>query len=98
MQLTPISRNILFCSPALRYPEWIADYMLSSALFPLPFSLSNMLSYLFPETTQNYYDAVLEDFVTRQFLSPHTRASPFTLYTLYIKPDATHARRGRVVD
>jgi hypothetical protein len=71
MQLTPISRNILFCSPALRYPEWIADYMLSSALFPLPFSLSNMLSYLFPETTQNYYDAVLEDFVTRQFLSPH---------------------------
>ena len=60
MQLTPISRNILFCSPALRYPEWIADYMLSSALFPLPFSLSNMLSYLFPETTQNYYDAVLD--------------------------------------
>jgi len=47
------------------YPEWIADYMLSSALFPLPFSLSNMLSYLFPEATQNYYDAVLEDFVTR---------------------------------
>jgi len=47
------------------YPEWIADYMLSSALFPLPFSVSNMLSYLFPEATQNYYDAVLEDFVTR---------------------------------
>ena len=80
MQLTPISRNILFCSPALRYPEWIADYMLSSALFPLPFSLSNMLSYLFPETTQNYYDAVLEDFVTRQFrIAPHM---PY--YTLYI--------------
>ena len=71
-----------FCSPALRYPEWIADYMLSSALFPLPFSLSNMLSYLFPETTQNYYDAVLEDFVTRQFLS--TIAPHALLYTLYI--------------
>jgi hypothetical protein len=47
------------------YPEWIAEYMLSSAFFPLPFSVSNMLSYLFPEATQNYYDAVLEDFVTR---------------------------------
>ena len=56
--------------------------MLSSALFPLPFSLSNMLSYLFPETTQNYYDAVLEDFVTRQFLS--TIAPHALLYTLYI--------------
>ena len=65
VQQTPISRSMLFCSPALRYPEWIAEYMLSSAFFPLPFSVSNMLSYLFPEATQNYYDAVLEDFVTR---------------------------------
>jgi len=47
------------------YPEWIAEYMLSSALFPLPISLSNALSYLFPEATQNYYDAVIESFVTR---------------------------------
>ena len=70
--------------------------MLSSALFPLPFSLSNMLSYLFPETTQNYYDAVLEDFVTRQFrIAPHIC---LLLHIIHIKPDATHARRGRVVD
>jgi len=47
------------------YPEWIADYMLSSVLFPLPISLSNLLSYLFPEATQNYYDAAIEGFVTR---------------------------------
>jgi len=37
---------------ATTYPEWIAEFMLSSALFPLPLSLSNALSYLFPETTQ----------------------------------------------
>jgi len=50
---------------ASTYPEWIAEYMHSSSLFPLPVSLSNMLSYLFPEATQNYYDAVIEDFVNR---------------------------------
>lgn len=97
MQLTPISRNILFCSPALRYPEWIADYMLSSALFPLPFSLSNMLSYLFPETTQNYYDAVARGFRYSP-VSIHYRPTCLTLHIIHIKPDATHARRGRVVD
>jgi hypothetical protein len=50
---------------ASTYPEWIADYMLSSTLFPLPISLSNAFSYLFPEKTQNYYDAVVEGFVNR---------------------------------
>jgi len=38
--------------------------MLSSALFPLPLSLSNALSYLFPETTQAFYDDVVESLVT----------------------------------
>ena len=37
---------------ASTYPEWIAEYMLSSRLVPLPLSLSNALSYLFPETAQ----------------------------------------------
>ena len=49
---------------ASTYPEWIADYMLTSSLVPLPFSLANGLSYLFPETTQAYYDAMLEPFFT----------------------------------
>jgi len=49
---------------ATTYPEWIADFMLSSTLFPLPFSLSNAISYLFPETTQAFYDGVVESFVT----------------------------------
>ena len=39
--------------------------MLSSHLVPLPLSLSNLLSYLFPETTQAYYDALIEPLVTR---------------------------------
>jgi len=47
---------------ASTYPEWIAEYMLSSHLVPLPLSLS--LSYLFPETTQAYYDALIEPLVT----------------------------------
>jgi len=37
---------------ASTYPEWIADYMLSSSLVPLPLSLSNLISYVLPETTQ----------------------------------------------
>jgi len=49
---------------ATTYPEWIAEFMLSSALFPLPLSLSNALSYLFPETTQAFYDDVVESLVT----------------------------------
>jgi len=50
---------------ATTYPEWVAEYMLSSRLVPLPISLSNLLSYVFPETTQAYYDAVIEPLVTK---------------------------------
>lgn len=42
------------------YPEWIASYMLNVAVFPLPISLSNLLTYLFPATAQAYYDEYLE--------------------------------------
>merc|ERR1719253_1858612 len=43
---------------ASTYPEWIASYMLgrSTAL------ASSLLSFLFPATTQAYYDAALERF------------------------------------
>jgi len=47
---------------ASTYPEWIAEYMLSSSFYPLPVSLSNALSYIFPETAQAYYDSIIEDF------------------------------------
>ena len=50
---------------ATTYPEWVAEYMLSSYLVPLPVSLSNAISYLFPETTQAYYDALIEPLVTK---------------------------------
>ena len=34
--------------------------MLNVAVFPLPISLSNLLTYLFPTTAQAYYDKHLE--------------------------------------
>ena len=37
------------------YPEWISEWMLRS-LVPVPFSLGNLISYLFPDATQAYYD------------------------------------------
>mmetsp|Transcript_30933 Transcript_30933/g.102296 ORF Transcript_30933/g.102296 Transcript_30933/m.102296 type:complete len:166 (-) Transcript_30933:205-702(-) len=40
---------------AASHPDWIAQYLLDSYV-PLPFSLSNLISYLFPATTQDYYD------------------------------------------
>merc|ERR1711935_472476 len=46
---------------ASTYPEWIASYMLSSSVFPT-YTLSNLVSFLFPATTQAYYDAHLERF------------------------------------
>uniref|UniRef100_A0A7S3AU75 Hint domain-containing protein n=2 Tax=Haptolina ericina TaxID=156174 RepID=A0A7S3AU75_9EUKA len=42
------------------HPEWIAEWMLTSSFYPLPLTMSNLLSYLFPATTQSFYDAVLE--------------------------------------
>jgi hypothetical protein len=49
---------------ASTYPEWIAEYMLNSYLFPLPLSLSNVLSFIFPEAAQMFYDQLVESFVT----------------------------------
>ena len=41
---------------ASTYPDWIADFMLASALYPT-FTLANLLSHLFPQHVQAYYDA-----------------------------------------
>jgi len=65
---------------ASTYPEWIAEYMLSSALVPLPLSLSNLASYLFPETTQAYYDALVEPLVTAAHPKHLKDALPAALY------------------
>jgi len=44
--------------------EWIADLVLGSTLYPLPFSLAAAASYLFPHSVQAFYDAQLEQFFT----------------------------------
>lgn len=44
------------------HPEWIADHMLTTAVYPLPLSLSSGLAVAFPATVQAYYDALLESF------------------------------------
>merc|ERR1712183_480556 len=62
------------------YPEWIAKYMLSCHLVPLPVSLSNLISYAFPETTQAYYDALIEPLVTRAHPKHLKTALPAVLY------------------
>mmetsp|Transcript_52456 Transcript_52456/g.139407 ORF Transcript_52456/g.139407 Transcript_52456/m.139407 type:complete len:221 (+) Transcript_52456:400-1062(+) len=60
-----VSGTILAAGPtgspvvAATHPEWIAPWMLSSAL-PLPCSLANALSYAFPSATQAFYDAHAE--------------------------------------
>lgn len=44
------------------HPEWIASWMLSTNVYPLPYSIASTLSYLFPESVQSFYDAYLEPF------------------------------------
>jgi len=65
---------------ASTYPEWIAEYMLSSYLVPLPLSMSNLISYLFPETTQAYYDTLIEPLVTKVHPKHLKAALPAALY------------------
>jgi hypothetical protein len=61
-----VSGTILAAGPtgapvlASVYGEWIADYFLGVATYPLPYSLASGLAYLFPEHVQAYYDTVLE--------------------------------------
>merc|ERR1712072_734894 len=47
---------------ASAYPDWIATFMLGLNYYPLPYSLSSMISYVLPGLTQEFYDAKLEDF------------------------------------
>ncbi len=61
-----VSGTILAAGPAGApvlasvYGEWIAEYVLGVATYPLPYSLASALAYLFPEHVQAYYDTVLE--------------------------------------
>ena len=66
------------------YPEWIASYMLNVAVFPLPVSFSNLLSYLFPATVQAYYDQHLESFFAGN--QAHLRAWKRDLPNVLIAP------------
>ena len=44
--------------------EWIADLVLESTVYPLPYSLASAASFLFPHSVQAFYDAQLEQFFT----------------------------------
>jgi hypothetical protein len=69
---------------ASAYPEWIASYMLDVAVFPLPVSVSNLLSYLFPANVQAFYDQYLEgSFSANQ---SHLRKWKLGLPTLLFAP------------
>eukprot|EP00966_Prymnesium_polylepis_P000094 2117-Prymnesium_polylepis.1 len=50
---------------ATTYGEWIAPTMLAQRAVPLPCSLCNLLSYLWPAAAQAYYDALLEPLLPR---------------------------------
>ena len=60
---------------ASTYPEWIASYMLASSM-PLPLSLSNLLSHIFPTTTQAFYDGLVEPLFPAAGNSHYSRAPP----------------------
>lgn len=49
---------------ASTYPEWVAAQMLSARFYPLPISLCNLLTFLFPAKTQAFYDALIEPLFT----------------------------------
>jgi len=50
---------------ASTHPEWVAEYLLSATVYPSPFSLSALLSYLFPERAQEFYSAHLEPLLAK---------------------------------
>jgi hypothetical protein len=58
----PIEVHSLFVS---QHPEWVAEYLLSATVYPSPFSLSALLSYLFPERAQEFYSAHLEPLLAK---------------------------------
>ena len=43
------------------YPDWIAPFMLSTSLYPLPYSFVSAASYLLPERAQTFFDQLLGD-------------------------------------
>ena len=66
------------------YPEWIAEHMLGTKLYPLPLSACNALTYLFPAASQAFYDAALEPLFdgNRKYLEavPATLVTPAILF------------------
>ena len=68
-------------------PEWSASFLRSSSMYPFPFSAAAVVSYLFPESVQAYYDEQLEAFfaLTVRGLE-HMKAAlpePFALMVLF---------------
>jgi len=73
---------------ASAHPEWIAAWMLTS-LVPLPLSLCNSISYLLPEATQAYYDALepLVGAATPSFLAIKEGSSPLSVLLAFALGD-----------
>ena len=74
---------------AATHPEWIADWMLHSRIL-FPWSLSNVLFFLFPRLAQTYYISTLEPsvssiaaYLTRVYAS----APPLLLPLAFIAAD-----------
>ena len=42
------------------FPEWVANLVVDSRAFPLPFALSTAAAHLFPAAVQAFYDDALE--------------------------------------
>jgi hypothetical protein len=71
---------------ATAYPEWIASTLLGMRLFPLPVSFSNLLSFAFPEQTQDFYDTHVEGFFWKNVhvLQDAEKVAPSAVKTLII--------------
>lgn len=50
---------------ASTYGDWIADWLLGTTVWPLPFSFASALAFLFPVSVQTYHDTWLEPIIVR---------------------------------
>jgi len=66
---------------ASTYPEWIAGFAMS---YPIYLTAANMLSFLFPASTQAYYDAHLEQFFTSTVSSLQAVPAPLVAVVFHI--------------
>jgi len=71
---------------ASAYPEWIAATFLGTRFYPLPISICNLISFLFPKLTQDFYDTYLEELFWQNIniLQDAEKMAPSAVKTLII--------------